>query len=685
MNSPVPTAWKIDATDFASGGIGVFVPNSRFDEFKRDPQKRIFAGGKGMGKSLLLQKNCLHLSGRAQHIFLPKNKSQRVELMGKLSITYTSETMRLRGQTLDSTDWWELVWSVSFVTVAIFHACKDFVASDIWQFLGVTVRPKDPTKRGDLLVHQVVHKLVLSQKSREELGTLFAQLKPALGKLINTVVISIDNVDEAFQPSTSEKAEQKAIEKDEWNLGSDFSLTAQIGLLATIRALRPYESLQIYATLRIEALDKRMASMHPMFGQERALCLELKPDKDLSRLIFEANIAVTPDHQCARPEERGNPYVRFIGFDTVPLGAPAGGSEHVFDFIYRHTLGLPRDLVSVGKGLSELGSNKGNLRHVQDQVYGCAGRCLNIFESAILPAWDRRWSAAFGEFGCNVLSENEMVRLSNLITEKHKIPDPITYLVNRGLMGYLRRNDGRERDEIHFRAPFRYITESKVDLRRSRYFFLHPILHGAVRSANNFFVIDRTVVIGNGYPFERPWEGEQLRLDCLDLGEVGGPTVEFDGRTVRSLEARDNIVAPLFAAITCAAWRYRSKEVSFELFEKELRRILKSKIVEVNIHGQPLQNWIEYWVSGSENCDYDIYEAIADINAIFRRHMWITLKEVGGKEATAIDYISWNGEYFQFMVCDPGRIDCGRFCEEVKRRCGNADHSSVSKDAASRF
>lgn len=661
--------WVIDARDNETGIAGVFLRDSEAKEFETNEGKNIVVGAKGMGKSLLLQKKYLYLVStipdKTNHVFLPGG-GDKIEIMARVGFSFSHQSIRERAHMLDSSDWWELVWTVAIAAVVVYHVVERHVLSDIWQVLALPddLRKRPLGKRAPLYVHKAVQALVNAQIDAATLAVVFSQLRPALGNMNKTVIVFLDNVDEAFQPaaanpngaahlpSAAPDAADDTSEEYEF-LGPEFSLTAQIGLLAAVRVLRSCKLLHVYASLRIEALDKR--ATHPMWQQERALCVELTCTKDFAREIFEANIDATPDENCARPDVLDDRYVRFLGFNTMPFLTDHGVSESLFDFFYRHTLGRPRDLMELGVELLKLDAKDRTRDAVRATTQRCAGNCLKAYEGAILPAWDSRWRSAFGEFDTNVLSEGDIVAISARIVSRHHIHEPITYLVDRGLLGTVKGADGKGKRSIHFREPSRYIRKGTVCYRHSPYYFLHPVVLGDVRKANQSFRVDRITVVGNGYPFDRPIDEPVLRIDGL---EESGLTVLIDSRTVLALRNENSIAPPVFAAIALAVWRLGQPRVDYDAFARELKRILAARICAVKVHGRALQDIVDDWL-GDEDLSADIEDVIADLNWIISKHL--------RDKTPRTDYLQWDG--IAFTLALPGKVDCSPLADELGRLC----------------
>ena len=81
--------------------------------------------------------------------------------------------------------------------------------------------------------------------------------------------------------------------------------------------------------------------------------------KDLER-IFIQNLEAEPDENCVQPGDRTDAFERFFGSENLQMWHPhVGEPESVWDYILRHTLLRPRDLMSIGAGLSQVAPSSG--------------------------------------------------------------------------------------------------------------------------------------------------------------------------------------------------------------------------------------------------------------------------------------------------------------------------------------
>lgn len=71
------------------------------------------------------------------------------------------------------------------------------------------------------------------------------------------------------------------------------------------------------------------------------------------RDIFISNINKTPNNKLVEKSST-DPFIRFFGFNTIPHSFVKNREEDIFNFMYRHTFGRPRELVLLGKRIFEM-------------------------------------------------------------------------------------------------------------------------------------------------------------------------------------------------------------------------------------------------------------------------------------------------------------------------------------------
>src|SRR5262249_2310490 len=213
----------------------------------------------------------------------------------------------------------------------------------------------------------------------------------------------------------------------------------------------------------------------------------------------------------------------FILLDKVSSGRSAR-SEGTFDFLYRHTLGRPRDLVILA---SEISRSRRALdertftRLVQDTSAGLL--VANVFDEMrvfleVLCDHDKR-AHFFSLLPHDVLTYDEVIegwcafhgvdRAYFAAQGRHAddVYPPFRELFECGLLGAVGAEPTGERQVQRFRQPHDPVGGSRHDLPRSRHYVLHPSLRALIEPLpRGTFRAMRHVIVGPGGPWPRYWD-----------------------------------------------------------------------------------------------------------------------------------------------------------------------------------
>ncbi|NVB40614.1 protein kinase [Pseudenhygromyxa sp. WMMC2535] len=196
--------------------------------------------------------------------------------------------------------------------------------------------------------------------------------------------------------------------------------------------------------------------------------------------------------------------------------------DRTFDFIYRHTLGRPRDLVIIA---SEISRNRRSLdvagfeRIVQETAAGML--VANVFDEMgafleVLRDRDQR-NRFLALIPYDVLTQDELVevwcRFHGFDREYYDLHGhdaegvyhPFRELFDCGLLGVVERDSSTGERSQRFRQPHEPVPGSQRQLPRSREYLLHPALQRLVArlSGGGNFQILRGLTIGHGLPWPR--------------------------------------------------------------------------------------------------------------------------------------------------------------------------------------
>jgi hypothetical protein len=241
---------------------------------------------------------------------------------------------------------------------------------------------------------------------------------------------------------------------------------------------------------------------------------ELRYNKSELLSIFQAGIQRLDTNLLMRPGLRdSDPWRAFFGESVLLRNGRVGCEEHVKDYLYRHSLGRPRDLVHIGTVLlNERPAEGFGTEHVRKAVARAERDIAEQYLAEIRPLLDPRLNLK--EFveqfvTSNVLSSEDLTRITAEYQKKQAISyeldgasvaNPFETLYGLGLFGVeMTLHDSSETIQ-QFEPPGHGLHDNvSRKLPPSDRYFLHPIL-GYLQRPNR---CSRDLIVGNGYPASR--------------------------------------------------------------------------------------------------------------------------------------------------------------------------------------
>ena len=464
--------------------------NAVVHEFLDSGNKHFVSGGKGLGKTLLLTYKRFLLSeqyqageGRAPAgvKFVPEGRPY-LDLMGDLPSVSQVEI-----DLMSSLARCKRLWGFGFRVCAISHhpgllGPED--AEDLAEFPrrlramleGRAAEPTIVVKELLALSYAQINRLIDQSES-------FLEYK--LRSLHSPMFIFVDKLDQAL----------RSLPREAWIHMQAGMIEAAWDLMNTNRHIK------IFATIREEAFASYESDIKTnLYGATSALRYSKRDLQDLLETL-----TLFYEHLPLRD---------FVILDVV--SARGSRSEPAFDFIYRHTLGRPRDLVIIA---SEISRNRESLdertfkRIVQDT--SASMLVSNVFDEmrVFLEVLCER--AARGKFLAslpyNILTHDEVVEIWCRFhgvdrdyydlhgREAEDVYHPFRELYDCGLLGLIARDPTTERRSQRFRQPHEAVAGSQRQLPRSSHYLLHPALQALVTqlAAGGNFAVFRHIVVGH--------------------------------------------------------------------------------------------------------------------------------------------------------------------------------------------
>ena len=489
-------AWTVDADDIRvaedfdeallhrTPEIDSFLAGDRDDKF-------IVIGTKGFGKTLLLKAKRVLVQRDGGAVCLPQGSLLDKPIGDKI---FGRETI---GFFAASPLPWSKVWLAAIALAVLKHAG----AAD-----GLKVNARLTGLLRDERLHGVIdHFVRLLDLSSGDLQRVAADtdghLVPRLRTLNSPVTLFIDGVDEYFSKHVEALPEHPSVTGE---LSPQVWHFAQLGLVEVAYQLRRINHhLKVYAAIRKEAyasLPRRTA----MAQQYRGSAVDIVYAPESLREIFVNNVQlVKADRMVRSARMKDHPLEAFLGRSTV-TDPYTREEEDAFEFLCRHTLLRPRDLMTMGERLAALRPDERRHEHrLKDAVHRAANEIA------------QEYLAEVGPFLGGIDLEGVLQQLPGPILTRAEVdaldggeaaatgPRILSALYRVGLLGWVQHDRAHGERRQRFLRPGEALLEPDGALPAAPHYLVHPVLSDVVGRLNPAYLqrVDRSPAVG----YDRPW------------------------------------------------------------------------------------------------------------------------------------------------------------------------------------
>src|SRR3954451_17673828 len=406
----LPDAWVEDARNLDNteqllrSAKGILEETPAITDFLRDEtNKRIVVAPKGYGKTFLLKsKRILLQSGNDNLSCLPENQLVDATISDSPSLSQADM------QRFVDYAFWCQVWSVSLMISVVKNSIKcspvdpdDFRSAIVRQLLLSTysISPFDAFKR-----------LVNSNREFQQARRThdFNALMSYYRQIRRPVAVFVDTIDEYFEEYVDSGQHAENASYLHRNRDSRIWIVGQLGICRAIRELLGVNShIKIFASIRKEAFnsldyyDRNAVNISSLVVQ-----LHYSAD-ELSR-IFDNNIAAMQRDDLVQPREV-TPIARFIGTANATILNPiTKKSELFYDFMVRHSLYRPRDLMLIGGKIAQIPTAERTQERLRAAVDQAAGEIVSHYLAEMRGLTDVPDRLLFGLIRSNVLDRNAL-------------------------------------------------------------------------------------------------------------------------------------------------------------------------------------------------------------------------------------------------------------------------------------
>ena len=512
--------WTVDADDIRvaedfdesllhrTPEIDSFLTPGRDDKF-------IVIGTKGFGKTLLLKAKRILYQREGQAACLPSgnllDKPIGDKIFGRESLAFFAASPLP----------WSKVWLAAIAVTVLKH---------VNAVGGLKVCPRLTGLIGDVQLHSVIdHFVRLLDFTPSELQRCATDtdghLVPRLRALKTPLTIFIDGIDEYFNKHVEDLPASPSVTGE---LSANVWYFSQLGLVEVAYQLRRINHhLKVFAAIRKEAYA-RLPQRTAMAQQYRGSAIDIVYSPESLREIFVNNVRLVKGDRMVQQERiRTHPLEAFLGRGSV-VDTYTREEEDAFEYVCRHTLLRPRDLMTIGERLGALRPDERRNEHrLKEAVNQAATEIAHEYLAEIAPyIGNIELDRLFHSLPGHILTRAEV----DVIVEAHAAatgdPKDVFYALYRvGLLGYVQHDRVRGEWRQRFLRPGEATLDNHGALPRATHYLLHPVLTDVIARVNPEFLqrIDRVNIVGYDRPWNEPGQVERtasVRPLCVLKADV---------------------------------------------------------------------------------------------------------------------------------------------------------------------
>ena len=472
-------AWTVDADDIRvaedfdesllhrTPEIDGFLTPGRDDKF-------IVIGTKGFGKTLLLKAKRILYQNEGHAICLPSgnllDKPIGDKIFSRESIAFFSASSLP----------WSKVWLAAIAVTVLKHA--DAVD-------GLKVNARLSGLINDTHLHSVIDHFVrlldLSPSDLQRIATdTDGHLVPRLRVLKAPITMFIDGIDEYFNKHVEDTPVNSAVSGE---LSPDVWYFAQLGLVEVAYQIRRINHhLRVFAAIRKEAYA-RLPQRTAMAQQYRGSAVDIVYSPESLREIFINNILLVKNDRMVLPARvRTNPLEAFLG-RTMVVDTYTREEEDAFEYVCRHTLLRPRDLMTIGDRIAALRPDeRRNENRLKEAVNQAATEIAHEYLAEIAPyIGDLELDQLFHRLPGHIITRAE----AEEIFADHGDGDGkgdgervLDAMYRVGLLGYVQHDLVHGEWRQRFLRPGEATLAPNGALPRAPHYLVHPVLSGRHRA-----------------------------------------------------------------------------------------------------------------------------------------------------------------------------------------------------------
>lgn len=496
-------AWTVDADDIRvaedldesllhrTPEIDAFLATDRDDKF-------IVIGTKGFGKTLLLKAKRILYQREGRAVCLPIGNLLDKPIGDKI---FGRETLAFFASS-------PLPWCKVWLAAIALAVLKQQNATE-----GLKVNARLTGLLRDEQLHGVIDHFVrlldLTPSELQRCATdTDGHLVPRLRALKAPVTVFIDGIDEYFNKHVEELPTNPSVTGE---LSPDVWYYAQLGLVEVAYQLRRINHhLKVFAAIRKEAYA-RLPRRTAMAQQYRGSAVDIVYSPQSLREIFINNVRLLKADRMVRPGRvRNHPLEAFLGRTSV-TDAYTREEEDALEYLCRHTLLRPRDLMTIGERLAALRPDERQHEHrLKEAVHHAAGEIAQEYLAEVAPyIGELDLDGVLARLPGPVLTRSEVEAIT--ANENDDSRRVLWALMRVGLLGHVQHDRATGEWRQRFMRPGEATLDTDGELPLATHYLVHPVLADLVGQLNPAYLrrMDRHNIVG----YDRPWRDDDKPLD----------------------------------------------------------------------------------------------------------------------------------------------------------------------------
>jgi len=493
------------------------VKNFTIRSFLETNDKRYLVGPKGSGKTLLLLRKAIDQRKKGGAICIPSDSNLPVDRLtasrhvGKrFNYTVSDES--------ESSLAWTSIWKHSIFRSVLHHLrdkiltdideCLPSRTSDSWRDELEFTRLKSARKLVDRLIPAISPNPC---RPYYYLTELCDRLDSSPKNVLRTVRNENEEVDALLSTFSREVYVFMDNLDDYYEREPDLWFNSMYGQFRAIREISlTHRNIHLFTSVRSDVYRQFSDELQLQYFDYIA---PLEYTKDELLNIFAVHIQELDSDLLEIPKlQKTDPWKAFFGDCIIIPNYYIGGKENIKDYIHRHTLGRPRDMVHVGTVLLMKRPETGFVPDlIRNTVIIAEEHIAEQYIAEVKPMLDQRFDIkelVRNYLPFNIMTSDDIKKtMSVYIKSRHDLchvsnapsdlTRPFATLYELGLLGIAQRKVGTKEIIQYFEPPGKGLSNPKNrDLPISKLYFLHPVL-------NHLLPRDRKsdkIIVGNDLP-----------------------------------------------------------------------------------------------------------------------------------------------------------------------------------------